>query len=119
LIIGNEIASLDGSNGTVEAIVVEARTEIMYDLTVEEVHTFAVGQGEWMAHNQDLIYDKNGLIIGIRGQIPKTGMVLPRAIQVQELVNLYNGHELGLAHEIVLPNGVATGMYMIVEVKVW
>ena len=24
----------------------------MYDLTVEEAHTFAVGDGEWVVHNE-------------------------------------------------------------------
>lgn len=49
--VGDQILALDGEYGTVEVILIEERTETMYDLTVDEVHTFAVGAGEWVVHN--------------------------------------------------------------------
>ena len=49
--LGDAILSLGGSYGTVEAILIEARSETMYDLTVESVHSFAVGEGDWVVHN--------------------------------------------------------------------
>ena len=48
------ILSLDGDYGTVEQIIlVEDAHQPMYNLTVDEVHTFAVGEGEWVVHNCD------------------------------------------------------------------
>ncbi|MEO1254732.1 MAG: Hint domain-containing protein, partial [Bacteroidota bacterium] len=44
------IVSLDGF-GLVDAVVVENTNDTMYDLTVEDVHNFAVGEGDWVVHN--------------------------------------------------------------------
>lgn len=49
--VGDLVLSLDGDYGTVDAVLVEDRTETMYDLTVDVVHTFAVGDGAWVVHN--------------------------------------------------------------------
>jgi intein/homing endonuclease len=47
--IGERILSMDGDYGTVEAVVViEDADQPMYNLTVAEVHTFIVGDGEWV-----------------------------------------------------------------------
>jgi hypothetical protein len=43
---GDRILALDGSYGTVEALVIIAQVQAMYDLTVAEAHTFAVGEGQ-------------------------------------------------------------------------
>ncbi len=48
---GDRILALDGSYGTVEALEVVERVQSMYDLTVAEAHTFAVGEGRWVVHN--------------------------------------------------------------------
>jgi hypothetical protein len=59
LSIGELVFSLDGDYGVIEAILIEERTQTMYDLTVDEVHTFAVGVGDWLVHNVeicDIIY---------------------------------------------------------------
>ncbi len=42
--------SLDG-NGTVESIAVVVDPQPMYNLTVDEAHTFFVGDGDWLVHN--------------------------------------------------------------------
>ena len=49
--VGDAILSLGGVYGSVDSILIEDRTQMMYDLTVEEVHTFAVGDGDWVVHN--------------------------------------------------------------------
>jgi hypothetical protein len=53
------MGAFGGVYGEVEGILIEELTQTMYDLTVEEVHTFAVGKGEWVVHN--CTYDRNDL----------------------------------------------------------
>ncbi len=48
---GSKVEKLDGSTGTVEGYTIEVRPVIMWDLTVSAVHTFAVGEGQWVVHN--------------------------------------------------------------------
>jgi len=52
LALGDEVLSISGGLGIAESITTETRSQMMYDLTVEEVHTFAVGDGAWVVHNQ-------------------------------------------------------------------
>lgn len=42
---GDLILSLDGDYGVVESVFIAAETQTMYDLDVETVDTFAVGDG--------------------------------------------------------------------------
>jgi hypothetical protein len=48
---GDYLLSLGGIYGEVDSVFIEEHTQTIYDLTVEEVHTFAVGDGEWVVHN--------------------------------------------------------------------
>jgi hypothetical protein len=48
---GTKITKLDGTTGSVDGYSIEVRPVIMYDLTVSDVHTFAVGEGQWVVHN--------------------------------------------------------------------
>jgi hypothetical protein len=48
---GMSVIKLDGTTGTVEGYSIEVRPVIMWDLTVSDVHTFAVGEGQWVVHN--------------------------------------------------------------------
>ena len=41
----------DGEWGAVEAVAIEARTQVMYNLTVATAHTFFVSQKQWLVHN--------------------------------------------------------------------
>ncbi len=50
---GDLILSLDGDYGVVESVVIVDETQTMYDLDVETVDTFAVGDGAWVVHNQN------------------------------------------------------------------
>ena len=49
---GDKVLSLDGEHGIVEDLIIIDETQMMYDLTVAVVHTFAVGNGEWIVHNR-------------------------------------------------------------------
>jgi len=52
--IGEEIFSLDGDYGTVEAnVTIFDANQRMYNLTVDEANTFFVGDGDWLVHNVD------------------------------------------------------------------
>lgn len=49
--IGSEVQLLEGGTATVVGLRVVEGTASMYDLTVSEVHTFAVGDGQFIVHN--------------------------------------------------------------------
>jgi hypothetical protein len=49
--IGDEIRRADGTHGRVEAITFTDTLQPMYNLTVDEAHTYFVGIGHWMVHN--------------------------------------------------------------------
>jgi len=68
--VGDVIFS-NGYIGTVEQIVFVSTPQLMYNLTVDEAHTYFVGEGQWLVHNQcpfdaDTLYlttkvpDRNG-----------------------------------------------------------
>jgi len=48
---GDQILSLTGDIGVVESVTFDTRDQVMYNLTVDSVHTFAVGDGAWVVHN--------------------------------------------------------------------
>jgi hypothetical protein len=49
--IGDAVVSADGDFGTVDAVVITDGTAEVYNLTVDEAHTYFVGDGEWLVHN--------------------------------------------------------------------
>ena len=51
LSVGDLVRRLDGSTGDVEAITIEERPQVMYNLTVADAHTFFVGEQQWLVHN--------------------------------------------------------------------
>ncbi|MCE7989944.1 MAG: hypothetical protein DYG89_53025 [Caldilinea sp. CFX5] len=51
LSVGDLVRRLDGSAGDVEAVTVEERPQVMYNLTVAVAHTFFVGEQQWLVHN--------------------------------------------------------------------
>ncbi len=51
LTVGDEIRNLDGTYGTVTAIEIVQAQQWMYNLTVDEAHTFFVGDEGWLVHN--------------------------------------------------------------------
>jgi hypothetical protein len=48
---GEQVQRLDGSVGIVISLHVVAGTAVRYNLTVQDVHTFAVGADQWVVHN--------------------------------------------------------------------
>jgi len=56
--LGDDIRKADGSTGEVESIAIEKTSQEMYNLTVDEAHTFFVGDGQWLVHNSNCrLYD--------------------------------------------------------------
>jgi hypothetical protein len=51
LVPGERVQQLDGSVGVVVSLRVVAGTAVRYNLTVTDVHTFAVGADQWVVHN--------------------------------------------------------------------
>lgn len=49
--VGDEVRNADGENGEVQSITTEQTQQEMYNLTVDEAHTFFVGDGQWLVHN--------------------------------------------------------------------
>ncbi|HKP54738.1 MAG TPA: PA14 domain-containing protein [Chloroflexia bacterium] len=49
---GAHIRKADGSYGVVQSIQMVERVQEMYNLTVGQAHTFFVGDGQWLVHNQ-------------------------------------------------------------------
>jgi hypothetical protein len=49
--VGVQVLRADGQYGTVEAIRVVEHRQSVYNLTVEEAHTYFVGGGRWLVHN--------------------------------------------------------------------
>ena len=85
---GDSIVSLGGVYGTVEKVIVVDAIQTMYDLTVEEVHTFAVGDGDWVVHNCielpqstfihiiDGVVDNNGYAVGYHHRQGRNGNIV-------------------------------------------
>ncbi len=51
LSVGSQLFQADGSWGIVEQLNYGSTDESVYNLTVQEAHTFFVGKGEWLVHN--------------------------------------------------------------------
>jgi hypothetical protein len=50
--IGTEVYSADGTHGIIDAVVITDGTAWVYNLTVDEAHTYFVGDGAWLVHNE-------------------------------------------------------------------
>jgi hypothetical protein len=51
LLPGDKVRKADGSSGVIETVEIVQRQKLMYNLTVEQAHTFFVGQQRWLVHN--------------------------------------------------------------------
>ncbi len=49
--VGDDVRNAEGETGEVEQVTTEETTQEMYNLTVDEAHTFYVGDGQWLVHN--------------------------------------------------------------------
>jgi hypothetical protein len=52
--VGDAIRNANEETGEVESIEIEQTSQEMYNLTVDEAHTFFVGEGQWLVHNTTL-----------------------------------------------------------------
>jgi hypothetical protein len=64
--VGDHIWSISGEWGRVEAVSVSHDPQLMYNLTVDDAHTFFVGEQAWLVHNTCVI--NYGTIDPITGQ---------------------------------------------------
>ena len=90
--VGEEILSLDGDYGIVEKVVViEDANQPMYNLTVDEAHTFFIGEGDWLVHNTNKPpFCQNPLDILNIGQPDAAGIQIGRQATPAEMVRLTN-----------------------------
>jgi hypothetical protein len=67
--VGDRVWNVEGGWGVVEAVEVVAEPQMMYNLTVDEAHTFFVGEEGWLVHNDDCVGKTNehGLIFLDKG----------------------------------------------------
>lgn len=54
---GDKIKEADGSVGTVANVITVQQTQEMFNLTVDEAHTFYVGKDGWLVHNCSILTD--------------------------------------------------------------
>ncbi len=59
--LGDHILRLDGTTARVTNLHAVAGEQDMWDLTVSKVHTFAVGDGQWVVHNCDIRMDPRNI----------------------------------------------------------
>ncbi len=57
LLLGDVVRS---AAGAVDALVLVASPQVMYNLTVAEAHTFFVGDGQWLVHNACRVLQTGG-----------------------------------------------------------
>ncbi|MEM8535049.1 MAG: polymorphic toxin-type HINT domain-containing protein [Chloroflexota bacterium] len=57
--VGAHIRKADGSYGMVQFLAVEREAQVMYNLTVDEAHTFFVGAQRWLVHNSGCPWPPN------------------------------------------------------------
>jgi hypothetical protein len=60
LVIGEEITQAGRGYGVVQSVWTVGRTQAMWDLTVNEAHTFFVGEQNWLVHNCEYDLDDLG-----------------------------------------------------------
>jgi hypothetical protein len=49
--VGSRVRDAGGTYDVVEAVAVVRSSQVMYNLTVAEAHTYFVGDGQWLVHN--------------------------------------------------------------------
>lgn len=63
--VGSLVQQADGTYGVVQGAVVELKTQPMYDLTVDTAHTFFVGYGRWLVHNDNCFPTSQSVLSGL------------------------------------------------------
>jgi len=94
--LGDDIRNADGSTGEVERVTTEEAAQEMYNLTVDEAHTYYVGDGQWLVHNAcpPIESAQDGIAI-IKGYYPHEGDRLPHfSIEVQYGDDVFETHQV-------------------------
>jgi Pretoxin HINT domain len=98
---GQSLARGDGKSGRLLSSRVEARNQRMYDLSVNQVHNFFVGENGWLVHNLD--WCMGDLFRHIdQGSLNRNGSHLSGAHTLEAL------DDLGLDYVISNRNGIET-----------
>jgi len=107
LTLGEPILKADGSYGKVEAVKLIDSLQMMYNLTVQHDHTFFVGKGMWLVHNEPGFCLPSGITVPDNGLTP-----LPSGLPGSVIFEDTNGAryyipESGLKHIAQLITGSA------------
>jgi len=116
--IGEQILSLDGDYGTVEAnVTIFDANQRMYNLTVEDAHTFFVGDDDWLIHNCN-----RDDIVNTSTFVRKTGgrtNIYTRTGNADDALNDFNGLNGIDIKEIDMDKGFAWGILPDKSKAIW
>jgi Pretoxin HINT domain len=68
LLPGDKVRKADGTSGTIETVEIVQRPKLMYNLTVEQAHTFFVGNQRWLVHNECRSLSAEEIALGVEYQ---------------------------------------------------
>jgi hypothetical protein len=106
----------DGGFGLVRALALERRPQRMYNLTVAQAHTFFVGQGRWLVHNQCAPYQV-GRYNDLSARSVGDDLAIHHVPQKHPAGQVISGYDLRRAPSIALPEAehrripTARGLY--------
>jgi len=101
------VVSADGDFGTVDAVVTTNGTAEVYNITVDEAHTYFVGDGAWLVHNSCPNYSLSNLDDDMRVNIERNRQSLD-AIQPGEDAGWTGAFDLKSNKFILIPSGQLT-----------
>lgn len=73
--IGDKIKQADGTTGVVANVVTLQQTREMFNLTVDEAHTFYVGQDGWLVHNANCFSLTARVVNGQKEWVSPAGLI--------------------------------------------
>ncbi len=122
--VGEHIRRSDGSYGKVNSVQVEQDPQRMYNLTVDQAHSFYVGNEHWLTHNQCPIFGNlqkgtslahNAKMLEIAEQLAKSGRY--EEVWMDTRVNISTrGQVLGKTEPDVLGLNFTNKMAHVVEI---
>ena len=71
--MGDQLFDAAGDGGVVDAVALVHQPEWMYNFSVDTAHTYFVGDGQWLVHNQVIWFKRDHLNIT---QIPSLELVM-------------------------------------------
>ncbi|GAB5492118.1 MAG: hypothetical protein Phog2KO_23330 [Phototrophicaceae bacterium] len=110
--IGDTVVSSNGSLGEVEAVTVIDEPQTMYNLTVDLVATYLVGEGQWVVHNSDLSnVELCNIALGVKHHPQTRENVLRPFARAVDAIDFEEWRPRGLytPDEMVVPNSTLFG----------